>query len=211
MKNYFKTLAVLLAVGFSGIAQAGNVAVGLKASTLGFGLEATTNVVPSLLNVRLQGNIFNYKKDLTDTGVTYQSKFKLRTAGLLLDVYPFSGKFRLTGGAYYNDNKFDITSKQIGTVTVGGTQYNNPDLNGTVNFNKFAPYIGLGWGDAVSEGSPFGFSFELGALYQGTPKTSITSNLVSAADIAIEKKTLDNAFNKMKWYPVVAFGLNYKF
>jgi len=57
----------------------------------------------------------------------------------------------------------------------------------------------------------YGGVLQLGALYQGTPKTSITSNLGSAANLAIGKKTLDNAFNKIKWYPVIAFGLNYKF
>jgi len=220
MKYNIKILAVLAAMGMSSIAQAGDIAVGAKVGTLGFGLEATTNVVPALVNVRLQGNYFSYKKTIKDTAVTYDAKLKLQSFGLLADVYPFAGKFRLTGGAYYNGNKLTMTGKPTaaGVITINNTNYTTAQLgtvNSTVDFNKFAPYIGLGWGDAISSGSPFGFSFELGALYMGKPKTSITatgpSASAAAADIAVEKKKLDDSLSKMKWYPVASIGVNWKF
>ncbi|MDQ6967529.1 MAG: hypothetical protein Q9M14_02450 [Mariprofundaceae bacterium] len=214
-----KYLPLLAALTLSVPAQAADIAVGLKAGTLGFGLEATTNVVPALLNVRLQGNMFNYNKTITDTSVRYDAKLKLRTVGLLADVYPFAGKFRLTGGAYYNGNKLSMTGTPTaaGNFTINNQSYSTAQvgtIKSTVKFNKFAPYIGLGWGDAISSGSPFGFSFELGALYMGQPKTTIsTSNTVAglAANIAAEKKKLDASLSKMKWYPVATVGLNWKF
>ncbi|MDX8397465.1 MAG: hypothetical protein R8K49_04000 [Mariprofundaceae bacterium] len=219
LKSGAKALAMLAGLGLSGVAHAGDVALGAKVGTLGFGLEATTNVVPMLVNVRLQGNIFNYNKNITDTDLTYEAKLKLRSVGLLADIYPFAGKFRITGGAYYNGNKLTMTGRPTaGNITINNVNYTTAQLGtvkSTIDFNKFAPYVGIGWGDAISSGSPFGFSFELGALYMGKPKTSITatgpSAAAAAADIAVEKKKLDDSMNNMKFYPVATVGVNWRF
>jgi len=211
IKSLFKACAMLLMLGTHGVAQADGLAIGVKASTLGLGLEATTNIVPLFANVRLQGNGFNYNTTITDTNVTYDAKFKLASVGVLADIYPFAGKFRVTGGVYYNGNKLDMNAQARGAVVIGATTYVSPVVTTTVKFNQLAPYVGIGWGDAVSSGSPLGFNVELGALYQGTPKTSIVAPGVSAADIAAEKQRLDNALNKMKIYPVVSLGMSFKF
>jgi len=211
IKHGIKGLVLLLALGINTAAQAGDLAIGVKAGTLGIGLEATTNIVPLFINARLQGNGFNYNTTITDTNVTYDAKLKLATVGLLADIYPFAGKFRITGGAYYNGNKLTMNSRSLGNVVIGGTTYVSPVVSTTVDFNKFAPYVGIGWGDAISSGSPIGFSFELGALYMGKPKTSIVAPGVSAADIAVEKQRLDSALKNMQFYPVASIGVNFKF
>ena len=211
IKSLFKVCAMLFLLGAHGVAQADELAVGVKAGTLGLGLEATTNIVPLFANVRLQGNGFNYNTTITDTNITYDAKLKLASVGLLADIYPFAGKFRVTGGVYYNANKLDMHAQAKGAVVIGATTYTNPVVTTTVDFNKFAPYVGIGWGDAVSSGSPLGFNVEVGAIYQGTPKTSIVAPGVSAADIAAEKQQLDNSLDNMKVYPVISLGMSYKF
>jgi len=212
IKHGIKALALIAALGmYHTAAQADDLAVAAKVGTLGLGIEATTNIVPLFANIRLQGNGFNYNTTITDTNVTYDAKLKLATVGLLADIYPFAGKFRVTGGAYYNGNKLNMNSRSLGNVVIGGTTYVNPVVATTVDFNKFAPYVGIGWGDAISSGSPIGFSFELGAMYMGKPKTSIVAPGVSAADIAIEKRQLDDALKNMQFYPVVSAGVNFKF
>jgi hypothetical protein len=210
-KFLLRSSLILVLLGSYSVAQAGEVAVGVKAGTLGLGLEATTNIVPLFANVRLQGNVFNYNTTITDTNVTYDTKLKLASVGVLADFYPFAGKFRITGGLYYNGNKLDMNAQAKGAVVIGATTYTSPTVNTTVTFNTFAPYAGIGWGDAISSGSPLGFNMDIGVLYQGTPKTSIVAPAVSAADIAAEKRKLDNSLNKMKFYPVVSLGMSYKF
>ncbi len=200
-------------------AQAGGVAIAAKASTLGLGAEVTTNIVPMLLNVRLQVNGFRYNKTITKTQVSYDGKLRLLSVGAIADVYPFAGKFRISGGLYYNGNKFDIIGKPGvgGTFTFNGISYTTAQIgavNGTVDFNNFAPYLGIGWGDAISSGSPLGFSFELGALYQGKPSTSITTSRSVpglSTSIAAEKKKLDDSLKNFRFYPVIAVGVNWKF
>jgi len=220
MKYGMKGLALLLAMGMNTAAHAGDLAIAVKAGTLGVGVEATTNIVPMFINARLQGNAFNYSTSITDTQVTYDGKLKLASVGLLADIYPFAGKFRITGGAYYNGNKLDVTGRPTaGTFTFNGVTYPSAQVGTvttTVNFNKFAPYVGFGWGDAISSGSPIGFSLELGALYMGQPKTSVTATGIAgtpglAADIAVEKKKLDASLSNMKWYPVASIGVNFRF
>ncbi|MDQ6956582.1 MAG: hypothetical protein Q9M21_05230 [Mariprofundaceae bacterium] len=211
LKYGIKGLAVLLALGINTAAHADDLAIAAKVGTLGLGIEATTNIVPLFANLRLQGNGFNYNTTITDTNVTYDAKLKLATVGLLADIYPFAGKFRITGGAYYNGNKLTMNARPLGAVVIGGTTYTNPTVSTTVDFNKFAPYVGIGWGDAISSGSPIGFSIELGAMYMGKPKTSIVAPGVTAADIAAEKSRLDSSLKNMQFYPVASVGVNFKF
>jgi len=200
-------------------ARAADIAVAAKASTLGLGGEITANVVPMLLNVRLQANGFRYNTTITKSQVTYDGKLRLLSVGAIADLYPFAGKFRVSGGLYYNGNKFDIIGKPGigGTFTFNGITYTSAQVgavNGTIDFNNFSPYLGIGWGDAISSGSPLGFSFELGALYQGKPSTSIsTTKSVPglSASIAAEKKKLDDSLKNFRFYPVIAVGVNWKF
>ncbi len=211
LKQSLKGVALLFVLGMNTTAQASDVAIAAKVGTLGLGVEATTNIVPLFANVRLQGNGFNYNTTITDTNVTYDAKLKLASVGLLADIYPFAGKFRVTGGAYYNGNKLTMNARPLGNVVIGGTTYTNPTVATTIDFNKFAPYAGIGWGDAISSGSPIGFSFELGMMYMGKPKTSIVAPGVSAADIAAEKSKLDSSLKNMQFYPVASIGVNFKF
>jgi len=221
LKQSLKGIALLLALGMNTAAQADDFAIAAKVGTLGLGVEATTNIVPLFANVRLQANGFNYNTTITDTNVTYDAKLKLATVGLLADIYPFAGKFRITGGAYYNGNKLTMTGRPtgLGRFTFNGINYTAAQVGSvtsTVDFNKFSPYVGIGWGDAISSGSPIGFSFELGALYMGKPNTSITAtgaaaNPALAANIAVEKQKLDSALKNMQFYPVASIGVNFKF
>jgi len=212
------TLAAGLMLSAPG-ARAGDIAVAAKASTLGLGGEITANVVPMLLNVRLQANGFRYNKTITKSQVTYDGKLRLLSVGAIADVYPFAGKFRISGGLYYNGNKFDIIGKPGvgGTFTFNGITYTTAQIgavNGSIDFNNFAPYLGIGWGDAISSGSPLGFSFELGAIYQGKPQTSITTSRSVpglSASIAAEKKKLDDSLKNFRFYPVIAAGVSWKF
>jgi len=210
-KKYGQAFFLLALLGFATPAQSGDFAIGAKVGTLGLGAEAVINVVPMVANLRLQGNVFNYNTTLTKTNVSYDGKLKLSSVGLLADIYPFAGKFRVTGGLYYNGNKFNLNAQNTGAVVIGGNTYINPNIQTTIDFNKTAPYIGIGWGDSISSGSPIGFSFELGALYQGNPSSTIVAPGVSPADIAAEKKQLDDSLNWFTWYPVVSVGVNFRF
>ena len=218
MKYRLFALAVAALLFGSEAAQADGFAVGAKAGTLGAGVEVTTNIIPLLANLRIQGNGFRYNTTVTNTNVHYDAKLKLASLGAIADIYPFAGKFRISVGAYYNANKLTLTgTPSAGSYTFNGVTYTSAQagtVTGTMKFNKFAPYVGIGWGDAVSSGSPIGFNVDLGVLYQGKPKTTLTATGTAATlttNIAAEQAQLDSKVKKFKFYPVAAVGISYHF
>jgi hypothetical protein len=78
----------------------------------------------------------------------------------------------------YNNNELKLTGKPSAgsTYTINGVTYTAAQvgtLTGTLTFNKTAPYLGLGWGNRP--GSKLGLSADIGALYQGSPKLSLSA------------------------------------
>ena len=100
----------------------------------------------------------------------------------------------------------------IGDTNYDSTQISNLDV--TVDFNDIAPYVGIGFGNAVKSAG-FNFVADLGVIFQGTPKSEIsvtgTAANAAAADIAKEQADLDDALGSFKVYPVLAVGLSYRF
>jgi hypothetical protein len=100
---------------------------------------------------------------------------------------------------------------------VNGTTYSalGSSINGKVDFNKAAPYFGLGFGGTIGAGITAGF--DLGALYVGSPNTSLTASgaITSVpgfgANLASEQSSLQSKVNDFRFYPVVQFGLGYRF
>jgi len=198
----------------------------LKFGTLGFGLDISRAINPNLA-IRLNAiNYFKFNKKTNIGDIDYDAHLKLLSVGLLLDYFPSStSTFRLTTGAYYNKNKLYGTAKPTATasVTIGGTTYTSSQVvsvDTSVTFKKFAPYIGIGWGNKPSKDG-WQFSFDLGAMYQGTPKIyakATPNSSMNAAQIAtlnanVEKERVKiyNDVKKYKWYPVVSIGISKSF
>ena len=231
MKNrYLKTALFASLVSFgcasSAFADTGDVAIGAKASTLGFGGEVTVGLTPSF-NLRGGYNGYNYTGSTSQNQINYNYKLSLGSFPVLLDWYPFEHSgWRLSPGVIFNNNKVTATgtSAQVLSYTIGGTTYTSTQigsLTGTVDFNKTVPYAGLGWGNAVAKNSGLSFIFDLGVIFQGTPKVALNaSNLQN--NPAIVQTAIQNSINKeitdlkdktdkFKYYPVVSIGLAYGF
>jgi hypothetical protein len=221
-------IAALLTLGASQLqAENSSYGLGLKASTLGLGLELHRELNDSF-NIRLGLNTYDHDEDYDDGGISYNGELELMSVGSYIDWHPFQGGFRLTGGLLYNGNEVTLKGKPttLGTVNVGGTNYNftNAQLNGKVEFNSIAPYLGMGWGNSF-KGSRWSFLFDLGAMFQGSPDADLsTSGTVTVAgtniavntatfqsDLAKETQELENDIEDLKIYPVVSLGLSYRF
>jgi len=215
-----KTLAVLAAsIGFMAAASAGQIDVGLSAGTLGYGPQVGFVVTPGKFDVRLNAGYLNYSYNTTSSGVAYDGHLKLNNVGLLGDWHPFDGGFRVTAGAFYNDNKFSLTGQPSGgTYTFNGVTYTATQagtVTANVTFNSLAPYLGIGWGDN-SNSAGLHFTSDVGVMYQGRPNATITatgaaSNPALAADVRAAQGKLQSDLNSFQWYPVVQVGLVYRF
>ncbi|NTU94016.1 MAG: hypothetical protein HGA56_08390 [Chlorobiaceae bacterium] len=223
MKRFNRQLfIVMLLFGGSPAAFAGtgDIAAGIKGGTLGIGGEVTVGVLPGI-NFRTGYQAFNYSGDSRRSDIDYDYKLKLKNIPLLVDwqPLPITG-FRITAGAMINNTKVDATGKAQGTYDIGGTTYSAAEigtLTGKIDFNSFAPYAGIGWGNAVNSHFPLTFSCDIGVLFQGTPRVSlaatgpIASDPTFQAELAEEKASIKDKTDGFRYYPVVSFGVSYKF
>lgn len=193
--------------------------IGVKASTLGAGLEVRRALSDSFA-VRLGGNLFDLSFDGSESGINYDFDVDLKSANLLIDYHPFKGNFRLTGGVLWNDNEaFGVADTENG-VRIGNirfTQEQIGDLTGDITVNEFAPYLGLGWGKALGK-SGWGFSAELGAVFTGKPEVRLqsangefSSNPILLGELRREEQDLQDELDRFEVYPVVSVGLSYSF
>jgi len=217
-----KIVSILLAAFAAGSVHAAELATTLDLGTTGLGLHLSTPL-SSKLNARVGLNVASYSYDGNTSDLEYDFKLKLKTADALLDYHPFDGVFRVTGGVVYNGNKIDARAKPNGgSYTVNGRAYDAAlvgDLSGKIDFRKAAPYLGIGWGNAVkAEGWSVGA--DLGVTFQGSPKTQLASNNCTAPallcqqlarDVAAENADLAEEVKDFKLYPVVRVGISYRF
>lgn len=218
---------LILAFGLTGLLAAGaasaQVAATAELGTTGIGAHLSVPVTPNL-NARFGLNALNYSYNTTESNVDYDFKLKLQTFDALLDWFPGNNQFRVSGGLVYNGNKIDATAKPSagGTYTINDKTYSSASagvINGNIDFRKLAPYLGIGWGNALAKDKGWGFSADLGVLFQGSPKTSLTNSGCTApvdcnqlaADVAAENTKLADAVSSFKAYPVVRVGVSYKF
>src|SRR5438093_93039 len=104
--------------------------VGVKAGTLGFGADLTGRI-NNWLSVRGSVNAANFSHTYDKTDIRYDGDFRLGAAGVLLDVHPFGGNFRLTGGLMKNRNELRLRATPTSDVEIGGTTY-TPAQAGTL-------------------------------------------------------------------------------
>jgi hypothetical protein len=227
MKLSLKTAWILAFVGLviclllCGAPKArADVGLTFQGGTLGAGLNLTLPMWPQV-QLRVGGNYFVYSFDRTYSSIDTHDKLHLGSGMGLLDWHPGGGGFRLSGGLLLNGNRIDVTGVPSGTVyDVNGTPYPASQvgtLSGDVKVNALAPYAGIGYGDALSAGSPWSVSVDLGAAYQGTPKLTYTADGPLASDptfnanLNAEAAQARHDLNNFKYYPVVSLGLSYRF
>ncbi|MBP6763908.1 MAG: hypothetical protein KA141_02880 [Rubrivivax sp.] len=158
------------------------------------------------------------EKAFDEDGIQYNGKVKLNRGALLMDVFPFSGSFRLTVGA--TSNTYDIAldaSGAGGTLEIGNTVYTTTaadGLNVGITFPKTTPYVGIGWGH--QEASGFRFSFDVGAAIgkatlTATARGALANKPGIQADIDKELAELRDGVGKVRAIPQISISLGYSF
>ncbi|MGI4721294.1 MAG: hypothetical protein ACRYGO_18670 [Janthinobacterium lividum] len=216
--------ALALAAGASAHAEIG-AAVTADIGTTGAGFHL---VVPmeTYLNGRFGANYFQHDFDKRSGQVDYKVDGKLRTVDMLFDWYIIpQSNFRLTGGIVYNGSRLTAVGKPgaNGRFTFNGNTYTTADvgtLNGEVTFRRAAPYLGIGWGNALSPNKRWNVSTDIGVFQQGKARVNlvslgcVTSNAVCnklAGDVAVEEARLAEDASDFKLYPVLRASVSYSF
>jgi len=199
----------LLGVGITG-----------KVGTTGLGADLTVPLIPNWINLRAGYNYGEWRPSTTQGGINYKADARLETIPLLIDIHPFHGNFRITGGVYLNRTEIDLSSiVDASTVGLGGSLPGIAVLNANVSWSKdYAPYFGIGYGNAVDANVldlpiALGLSIDLGAYYQGSPTVILTESTGSVlpADLAAEAAQLEQDLSNFKFFPVLTIGIHIRF
>ena len=212
MKSLLMVLALGIGMHLSATAMAQDTVVSAKLSTLGYGVEVT-KPMSKKTNVRFGLNGANFDDTRTESGIDYDFDLKLRSGTVLFDWRPSGGGFHTTLGAVLNGNELNATAKTSGSITIGDTTYAaGTSLTAEVTFNDVAPYLGVGWGNPFGSEKQFSLAFDLGVVFQGSPKVKLSAGAgVSQSDIDKEQQQLEDELKDFKYYPVIAFNFGYKF
>lgn len=195
-------------------ASALDTAVTAKLGTLGLGVEGTFGLTEHF-NAGLGLNRYDYDRSETIDDIEYDLDLEWQSISLLADWHPFGNAFRFTAGLMNNGNEVSGSSASSG-LTVGDTFYPGIGLDAKLDFDSTAPYLGVGWGNALSADRGWGFNVDVGIMYQGSGNVTLTptgvnASLVDPNDIALEEERFEDDIKDYKYYPVFSFGVSYKF
>jgi hypothetical protein len=195
--------------------------IGFRFGTLGLGLEVS-KLLMGHVGVRVGANYFKYSTTKTQSDVSYNATMKLQAFSALIDLYPGNrGSFHFTGGLMTDPAKVNATGNPTaaGTFTLNGNSYTTAQVGtliGEAKYPSTGPYVGIGFGTPAKNGGALKFVFDLGVFIgKATIRldaTGAASNPALAADLqAQETKTQNDLQKYAKVYPVISFGLAYRF
>ncbi len=212
-------LAVPAAAQDAGNDPASTVSVAVTAGTLGIGPEVGFRFADHI-GIRGNATFLGVNADYDSDDITYDGKLKLKSFGAMVDVYPFGGSFRISGGARINKNYARLNATPTGSsVEVGDDVYTQAQvgtLTGRAEVKKFAPALTLGWSGSNRRG--FMFGIEAGALFQGSVKVrdftstgTLQNNATFRASLEDERRDLQDDIDDYKVYPILQASIGWRF
>lgn len=179
-----------------------------KAGTLGLGVGFGA-AISDRFSARLGINGgAEYKHDKSYSGVAYGIENKPGTSlEALADWYPLAGSgFRLTTGLIYNNTKTALTGKagSAGNFNLNDHLYASAAtgaVQGSIKYNKVAPYFGVGWESARPQEKGWHFMGDAGILYLGKGRVNLSAagtgaNPALSKDVEEEKRQLESDFKR---------------
>lgn len=200
----------------AGAAGAPEMALTAKLGSLGIGVEGTFGLAEQF-NARLGLNKFDFDRNENIDDIQYDLNLEWQSISLLADWHPFGNPFRFTAGLMNNGNEVKGTASPVsGGLVVGDVTYTGIGLDAKLDFDSTAPYLGVGWGNALAASRGWGFNVDVGVLYQGSGNVTLTptganASLVDPDQVALEEQRFEEDIKDYKYYPVFSFGVSYKF
>ena len=197
----------------------GKSGVTVSAGTLGIGVEFAHTLPVANLTGRIAWNGFNYDHDDSIDGIDYDLDLDLSSVTALVDWRPWGQAMHLTAGIVFNGNEIGATSIAAESYDIGGQTFTADQvgtLSGNVGFDDdIVPYLGLGWNIPVAPKTAL--SLEMGVVFQGSPKVSLSANGTLADDplfqddLAAEEAEFQEDISNLEYYPVIALGIQRRF
>lgn len=189
----------------------------VKATSLGPGADLTLGL-GERANLRAGLNYLDtdVEVDLGDSEVDVA--LDLQTVPIFLDWHPGAGGFRISAGAVFNDSEPSMSVGPDSVLLLDAGDFPVTSLTGTISFDGVGYYLGIGYGNAVGKDGRLHFAFDLGILYLGDVDITATAvsedaSLQPFLDLALEDeiRELEDDIGDYPFYPLLSFGLSYRF
>ena len=186
---------------------------------MGLGGELTTGIA-SDINARVGLNTLNLDFDWDISDVEYDLGLDFFSFSALVDWYIFDDPFHLTGGLVSFDHELNMRGRPTSSEEIGGVVYTAAEIGtlfGSVEVDDVAPYIGIGWGNALNDGRRWGFYCDFGVAFTNSPDVDLSANGSMASDpgfrasLAREREDIEDDLEFFKFYPVISIGLFFRF
>lgn len=186
---------------------------GITGGTLGIGPELSAGLGENF-GLRANATFLGFSGDFSTNDLDYDGKARLRSAGLMIDLFPTGGGFHISAGVRTNGNRASMVATPNRAVTIGNTTYTPAQIGtitGNAHVNDVAPQLTIGY---RKRSGGFTLGVEAGALFQGRVNINqftSSTGLITQADLDRERDALQDDVNKYKVYPIVQFSLGYRF
>jgi len=215
------SLAVLALALSAGAAAAydSSFAVGVHGGTTGVGISAKYQVNDYFV-LRGDYDHLDYSRDFNSDDVDYDGQLNFKPFTVAVDVHPFQNSFFVSAGYNTGDRKVKLTARPTGDTEIGGDTY-TPEEIGTLTANadlgSGAPFVGLGFDNTFTASGSLSFRVLAGAIIGKNPELHLSSDGTYASNplyeesLRREEADLQDDLDKVKTYPVLQLGLNWRF
>ncbi|PCH60013.1 MAG: hypothetical protein COC05_05410 [Gammaproteobacteria bacterium] len=170
----------------------------------GLGTEFTA-AFGRTINGRLGINITDFD-NVRDKDNANSLDFGLNSWSALLDWHPFSGGFRFSGGLLHNDaierQDVDPRTGLANVNALGGKEF--ASLSGIIDLEGTTPYLGIGWGNALTKNGRLGLLLDFGVVLQDNAEVGLSSGFS-------QDFLLNGVLDDYGYLPVFSLGLSYQF
>ncbi len=187
--------------------------IGVKAGTLGIGVEGTWRPPVPWVDFRVGANSYDYSDNDVYSGIPYDGELTLETYYATANFsFPLS-PFRVTAGIFDNGNELALRSVGSGTYVIGGIPFDAADvgtLESVTSFPGTSPYLGIGFDFTVL--NRVGLNLDLGVLWQGDPDVTLTADGILGDDplfqqaLELERQDIVDEVSDYKAWPVASLG-----
>ena len=214
---------LLLAQPAMGLAAPESFSLGLRAGTLGGGLEVGVKLYDDL-RFRVGANYLSYSLDNSSVGtIDYQYDLDFKNLSLLFDWHIFGGALFVTGGAFILNHDVDFTGEldaaDFPNDSVMAALAGTLSIQGDAATDSFSPYLGLGWRSNHGR-TGLSVSGELGLLFQDEPKvehiafiSETTGKIYPDRNGYLDAQLagVEDDLAGLRFYPVATVMLHYNF
>lgn len=217
-------LVVALLLGLGAHPAVGQrVGASVHAGTLGTGARVTVSLTDRVnvrggVDVQPAGiQVPGLEDEGNEGGVDFNVELPTPALTAVVDLFPGGSGFRVSAGLLYFAEPLAIEGTPTEELAIGDHDYSAADvgtLRGSFGTTRIAPYLGIGWGNAVGAG--LRFALDLGVAHHGEPdfRFEATGPASSDAQFRADLDAEADSFNEdmpnfAALYPILNLGFSF--